>query len=344
MTYQCPRKSDARHAGYTYDSFDELGNVVTSTDPSGNKTIYTRGDEAYPAQVTEVTPPSGGSNGPTTYQYDADGRPQLETEGNGTVVTTAYNAAGEQCWQAPVNNLSANCSTAVPVGGSSWSYNYSNLPNTMTDVVSSTETNTTTWSYDAQGEVLSQTDSSGTVGYAYDFDGDNTCVAYPVVTGSDCADPASSTNTVVNYGYDADGRMTSMSDWLGNSFTFGYDTRSNLTSISYPSATTWSEILGTYDASSNTGAYDAANNLMAVTLDSSSTVRPLRHIRPTPTSSSPLLVRPHMATTLRARSRAQARPRSRISPTVLSPRTRKGQRSRRSAITRMIRSQLRKAG
>lgn len=139
-------------------------------------------------------------------------------------------------------------------GDSLFAYNYSGLPAAMADYLSASTYLPTTWAYDAQGQPTSQTDLGGSVGYTYDAAGDNTCVAYPVASGSNCANPASSTNTVVNYGYDADGRMNAMSDWLGNSFTFGYDTRSNLTSIVYPSATTWTENLGPYDAANNMGS------------------------------------------------------------------------------------------
>ena len=238
-------------SGYTYDTFDMLGNVMTSEDPSGNTTNYARGDAAYPADITKVTPPSGGSIQPTSYQYDSDGREVVEQEGNGNDVSTAYNPAGQKCWQGPVNNASATCSTAIPVDGSSWAFYHSGLPSTMQDVASSTVTNTTTWAYDSQGQMTQEVSNAGTVNYAYDYAGDNTCVSYPVATGSVCSSPASSTNTVADYGYDADGQMTSMSDWLGNSFSFGYDARSNLTSIAYPSSTTWTEDFGPYDADNN---------------------------------------------------------------------------------------------
>jgi len=107
------------------------------------------------------------------------------------------------------------------------------------------------WSYDPQGQLTAAANSAGTVGYAYDFAGDNTCVAYPISTNTNCANIASLTNTVVKYGYDADGRMMSMADWLTNSFNFGYDIRSNLTSIQYPASTTWTETFGPYDPANN---------------------------------------------------------------------------------------------
>jgi RHS repeat-associated protein len=246
-------------SGYTFDTFDALGNVMSSQDPSGNTTTYARGKAAFPSDVTTVTPPSGGSVQPTNYQYDADGRALQVREGNGTYVSLTYNALGAKCWQAPVNNLSATCATSVPVGGSSWSFTNAGLPATMSDVVSSTQTNATNWTYDPQGQVTQEINNAGTVNYAYDFAGDTTCVSYPVASGSVCTSAASATNTVVNYGFDADGRMTAMSDWLGNSFSFAYDTRSNLTSITYPTSTTWTDTFG---------PYDAANNLKTLTVSS----------------------------------------------------------------------------
>jgi RHS repeat-associated protein len=247
--------------GYTYDTFDQLGNVVTSEDPSGNTTTYTRGNPAFPNDVTTSTPASGGGQGATSYHYDFDGRLITTVEGNGNAVTTTYTATGQKCWQAPVNQPTSTCSTAPPTvaGTSAWLYNYSQLPYFMTDETAGAS-RYTAWTYDAQGQELAQASSTaGEVQYTYDPAGDNTCVAYPVSTTSTCSSAASATNTVVNYGFDADGRMTSMTDWLGNSFTFGYDTRSNLTSIKYPASTTWTE---------NLGPYDPANNLPTLSLSS----------------------------------------------------------------------------
>jgi YD repeat-containing protein len=106
-------------SGYTYQTFDQLGNVLTSTDQNGNTTTYTRSDDAYPSDVTTVTPPSGGSAQPTNDFYDSAGRIALVEEGNGNWVSYAYNAAGEKCWQAPDLTFYPTCSTTVPVGGSS---------------------------------------------------------------------------------------------------------------------------------------------------------------------------------------------------------------------------------
>lgn len=251
----------AWQTGYTYQTFDQLGNVLTHTDQSGNKTSYSRTDSAYPSNVTTVTPPVGGSAQPANYYFDGDGRLALIHDGNGNWTTYAYNPAGEKCWQAPVANIFATCSTTVPVGGSAYGYYYSNRLQIMADVISSSQTNVSLYGYDPQGQLTAEGNVAGTVSYAYDSAGDNTCVAYPVSASSSCSNPASTSNTVVNYGYDADGRMSSMSDWVGGSFSFGYDTRSNLNSIQYPSSAHWSEALGPYDADNNvTGLVFGSSN------------------------------------------------------------------------------------
>jgi RHS repeat-associated protein len=250
-------------SGYTYDTFDQLGNQMSTEDPNGKTTSYARNQPDFPGDVSTVTPPSGTNEGATQYLYDLDGRLHTEGEGNNSVITTTYGATGVKCWQAPVNEPTATCSTAVPTvaGTSSWVYYNSQLPLEMADVTSS-GTNDTIWSYDSQGQETGEADIVGSttsvIGYAYDYAGDNTCVAYPVVSTSSCLSAASRSNTVVDYGYDSDGRMTSMNDWLtstqypqGNSSSFGYDTRSNLTSITYPATTTWTEGFGTYDAADN---------------------------------------------------------------------------------------------
>lgn len=259
--------------GYTYDTFDELGNVMSTEDPSGNSTTYTRGDDAYPEDVTASAPPSGGSQKATTYAYDLDGRQITEQEGNGDAVTTTYTATGQKCWEAPVYAPSDTCSTAAPAtaGTTAWTYYNSQLPWLMYDDTSASAYNLTGWTYDAQGQETQEIDDSGStllgaVGYAYDAAGDNTCVAYPVIPNSSCANAASSTNSVVNYGYDADGRITSVSDWLGHTSKFAYDTKSNLTSIAYPTtAASWSEGFGPYDAANNLTELSSTSSVSGTT-------------------------------------------------------------------------------
>jgi RHS repeat-associated protein len=234
-------------SGYTYDTFDSLGNVTSSKDPDGLVTGYARTNDNYPGNVTTVTPASGGSQAATGYGYDLDGRLVYDVEGTGAITTTTYTPAGQKCWQAPVYVAAAVCATPPTAAGTS-EYLYYNSQKLyfMSDVTAST-VNFTSFTYDAQGQETEESNNAGVVTYGYDFGGDNTCVSYPIITGSSCA---TNTGSIETYGYDADGRMKTAADWSGNSFTFGYDSHSNLTSIGYPTSTGWTE-QSTYDAAND---------------------------------------------------------------------------------------------
>jgi RHS repeat-associated protein len=253
--------NDGWEAGYTFDTFDQLGNVTSTTDPNDNTTTYVRyqpGQDTapYPSNVYEVVPPST-SEADITYTYGADGRVNTEETGSSSdAITTTYTPTGQPCWQAPVYEPGATCSSTVPtaVGTSLWAYYYSQLPSAMVTVQNSGD-QSAYYAYDANGNETTDYSNSKYVQYSYDTAGDNVCVAYPVSSAlSSCSLPAGPTNSIVNYGYNADGRMTSMSDWLGNSFTFGYTSPyspADLTSIDYPAASTWDE----------SSVYDPDNNL-----------------------------------------------------------------------------------
>ncbi|HLX88399.1 MAG TPA: RHS repeat-associated core domain-containing protein, partial [Acidimicrobiales bacterium] len=115
----------------------------------------------------------------------------------------------------------------------------------------------TTASHDAEGNLTQVSDDNGnTVSYQYaPGTNDLSCIAYPVATGSNCANPASASNTVVNYGYDSAGRMTSLSDWYGQPIQFGYSTdgQNRITSITYPTYSSPNEQV--------TYGYDLAGNM-----------------------------------------------------------------------------------
>jgi hypothetical protein len=95
---------------------------------------------------------------------------------------------------------------------------------------SSTNSNTTVTSlsdasssYAYNGGVLnSTTDPNGkTVTDTYNDDGELTCEAYPVSATTNCGQPGSTTNTVVNFTYTS-GRLTGVTDWLGNTVSYTY--------------------------------------------------------------------------------------------------------------------------
>ncbi|MHB8318667.1 MAG: RHS repeat-associated core domain-containing protein [Acidimicrobiales bacterium] len=122
-------------------------------------------------------------------------------------------------------------------------------------------TGVTTYAYDAQNRVISVQDrlndgTTTTTSYGYDNNSNVVCIAYQGVAGTPCTSLNTSTNEVVNYQYDHDNRMVSMTDWLSgaNTTTFSYDQNSNVTSVNYPSSTSLSMSM----------AYDPSNSLTNV--------------------------------------------------------------------------------
>ena len=78
------------------------------------------------------------------------------------------------------------------------------------------------------------------MGYAYNVAGEVSCIAYPLSDGgsSNCSQSASNTsNFIVTRGYDAVGRLASVTDWNSKTTSFGgYNQVSELGQITYPSA------------------------------------------------------------------------------------------------------------
>ena len=238
----------------TYNVYDVFGNVTSSEDPNGNTTTYDHRDAAYPNLVTLRTDPLGHN---TSYVYDADGRRTVTQDAVGNFVTTGYDKNGRVCWQAPSALFlpllgNGNCASPTGRGVTTFGYYATNQRSQMVDNAGTPAQATSSYSYDASGNLLSTTDGNAkTVSYQYNVANDVTCIAYPVLSGANCTNAPSSTNTVVDRSPDSAGRLHTTSDWLGNTITYGYDAANDVTSITYPSSTTESLAYG----------YDNAHNL-----------------------------------------------------------------------------------
>jgi RHS repeat-associated protein len=236
----------AAMAGYSYTQFNTDGNPTSVTDPDANATTYAYGDARFPQDPTSASNAIGVS---TTYTYNADGQVATSVDSAGNTVSLAYNADGGLCWRAAISS-SAACSSP-PTGATSYVYDAAGRTSQFTDNVGTGSAASTTYSYDQNSELLSTTDDNAkTVGYAYDAAGDATCISYPV-SGATCANAPSSTNDVVDRATNADGQLTSMTDWFGLTTTFGYDpTTGALSSIAYP-ASTGASVTLTHDLNEN---------------------------------------------------------------------------------------------
>jgi RHS repeat-associated protein len=136
----------------------------------------------------------------------------------------------------------------------------------MSDNLGTAQSAQTTYTYDADGNQATVEDDNGnTVNYAYNVSGQVSCVGYPGSTKivTNCSGAASATNPIVINAYSpTNNLLSSTTDWLGHTTSYGYspDGLNNLTSIDYPTTSADSVTYG-YNADSlvNTQAYSGSS-------------------------------------------------------------------------------------
>jgi YD repeat-containing protein len=133
------------YATYAYDAAGQLLHLVNYS-PSG--AVSSRYDYTYDSNGRKLSMST--LNGQWTYQYDAKGQVVAENLPNGSSILYTYDAVG--------NRISAN------YYGRSTQYNVNNL-NQYTSATSSSFT------YDADGNMTSKVDATGATAYSYDDDG-----------------------------------------------------------------------------------------------------------------------------------------------------------------------------
>jgi RHS repeat-associated protein len=254
--------ASGRAINFTYDSENR---IISAADPKGNTCVFTYTG----AILTGITYPDGGQR---TYLYNSDGLLQSRTDSLGNAVSYTYGAsrrvtdstdpAGKsRTLSYPSGSDTIRTTTFTEKDGGVWLFTYDTRMGVLTaktDPLGNTTTYTydadgnmltmivpdgsvTAYTYDAQGNVLSMTDAlSQTTAYTYNAFGQ-------VLTATD---PIGRTTT---YTYDDKGNLTQSIDPLGAKTTFAYDTKGNLTSVN--------------NALNQTSSftYDAADNLVFIT-------------------------------------------------------------------------------
>jgi RHS repeat-associated protein len=262
----CPTASSGPVSGDSGSYINDEGQTLQTWDPSGEETIYSYGNADFTSDPTSVENPSLQT---TNYSYDADGNEIKRAAPGGNTVEYGYNGMDEECYSAPISTNPEPSCTSVPTesGLTTYVWNNDDERSSMTDDVNGTE-NTTNYTYDADGNL---TDAAGTatdgrnVSYAYNAVDEADCVSYPISASQNCLNPPSSSNTVVDRNYDADGQLTSTTDWLGNTINYNnYNANGQVQQIQFP--TTSAETLNyTYDNDGNlrsanySGSFSAAN-------------------------------------------------------------------------------------
>ncbi|MFS4095166.1 RHS repeat-associated core domain-containing protein [Streptomyces sp. AF1A] len=243
MTTPLGNVSGADPSKYTWKyGYDKVGNQVTVTDPAGN-TAKTDYDAEYrPIAVTDplghvrkteydgegnVTKTTDALGKTTVSTFDDDNRLLTTTDRGGKTVTYAYDGAG---------NLVSETSPR----GSKTTYGYDDNGRLTTRVeprgnASGADPSQYTWStsYDAAGNVVSQTDPSGV--------------------------------KIVYNTSDGDGRLTERADALGKKTTYGYDKLGRLTTVTTPDGGTTK--LGYDDLGNLTSRHDANGHITSYGYD-----------------------------------------------------------------------------
>ncbi|MHB8593104.1 MAG: RHS repeat-associated core domain-containing protein, partial [Acidimicrobiales bacterium] len=249
---------------WTYDADSE---VLSSTDALGHTTsgayeLAPGSDPRCPNVVPGAaycdSATDAASNTSTTW-FDADDRKLAVTSGEGSPAVSTTQFAYNLIPVTPVTE-SDPCASSVTVNGDAVSYCTTStdpLGNVTLDYLDAQgrqieeaqpTTGTTTDTYDAAGNVLTQATAAGTTTYGHDADNRITSLTY----SSPAAGYAAAPN--VSYLYDADGSRTQMTDGTGTTLyhydslerlqtltngagslvTYGYDSDGETTCLSYP--------------------------------------------------------------------------------------------------------------
>jgi len=237
----------------TTTAYDAVGNVVTVTDALDKITTYT-----YDAlnRQTQITDPLGNDTG---YGYDDVGNRASMTDGLGVVTRFEYDGLGrltavvENYLLGTPPDAETNVRTeyAYDENGNrvsildgnghetTFSYDWLNRSTSETDALG----NTTSYAYDAVGSRTGLTDAMGYVTiFAYDDANRLITIDYPAPDAdvSFTYDAASQRTVMVDgmgttsWGYDALGRVTSVTDPFGGTVGYGYDAVGNRTALTYP--------------------------------------------------------------------------------------------------------------
>lgn len=253
-----------RTTGYTYDAnhnetsttdplgnkttrtFDAYGNVLEETNPLGQKTATAYNPEGKPTQITDAL------GRITKYEYDPSGNPKKLIDATGQATAIGYSLKGE-------------LASLADAAGNTTVYNYGSDTTGQRIKVSEVDAlgRTTNYKYDANGR---QTEMTRT---RTSNDGSNTLItlktnktydaAGNVLTDTD-ATGATTTST-----YTAQNKLASTTDARGNKTSYDYNLRSELTKTTHPDGKTDTT---EFDANGNqTKTCDRAGRCRTTTLD-----------------------------------------------------------------------------
>ena len=196
-----PETLDSRHNVVTHvtiDSFDADGDLLSETDPLGNVTSYSYDPFGDEVRQSLPNPTTGAAGGPTTAStYDLDGDLLTQTDALGNVTAYSYDPFGNEVSQ----------SLPDPANGAQ-----------------DAKSPTTSFTYDAVGDVLSLTDPDGnTTAWSYDGLGNETSQSETVALGYNSSHVVQYTTASSSNQYDLAGDLVQATDADGRVIDYGYN-------------------------------------------------------------------------------------------------------------------------
>lgn len=179
--------------------YDGIGHLSVIVDPAGGTTSFTYNASG---RMDLKTDPAGNQ---TAYTYSVDGRVTAAADNTGTPLTIDYQPS---VFQANVTGRNGGVTTTL----------YDPALDVPLEVVAA-DNGVTTYTYDADRNLLSETDAlDNTTSYTYDGNGNRTSVTDPM-------------NRTTTYTYNGFGQVTSVTDPEGRITSYVYDPAGNLTSV-----------------------------------------------------------------------------------------------------------------
>jgi RHS repeat-associated protein len=230
---------------YTYDSNGNLATMsrpVSGTSCTCQVVTYNHANGTYPGDLTSMVDPDSKT---WSYGYDSNGNRVETKDPLGNVSASVYNADD---WLTATYTAKAGCTwgSTPPTGCNSTyetAYSYVIPGGSTTDEFGDVQTVTdslshvTTYGYDADRQKTSVKDgNSNTTTYTFDVANELTTTTRPDSTtqvtdynadGSVEDQKNGAGTTIMAYGYDANGRVTTVTDALSNVTTYSYDVNGN---------------------------------------------------------------------------------------------------------------------
>ncbi|HQZ81978.1 MAG TPA: RHS repeat-associated core domain-containing protein [Pyrinomonadaceae bacterium] len=209
------------NANTVTNTYDSVGNLLTTKGRLGNVTTYTYSSSGLPLTVKDAL------NHTTTLTWDSYGRLTKVKNADNRETNFAYDAR-------------ARVTSVTNAKSETTAFEY-DLNNRLKKIIYP-DTSNTVFTYDLAGRRTGVTDELGhTTAYGYDS-------AYRLTSVTDAL------NHTTSYGYDLMSNLTSLTDALGNVTDYEYDAFDRLKKIKYPVASSGATRLEesfTYDSVGN---------------------------------------------------------------------------------------------